>query len=79
MIIPASSRDARASSRTRVVVLEARDLVSGHRLYYGRYPKVVVVDLKMGAQDLGGPSLIRRMRLRDTWTQTLVFSGDVHA
>jgi two-component system, NarL family, invasion response regulator UvrY len=35
-------------------VLEARDLVSGYRLYYRRHPDVVVIDLKMGAQDLGG-------------------------
>ena len=56
------------------MVLEARDLVSGYRLYYRRHPDVVVIDLKMGAQDLGGLSLIRRIRLRDSWTQILVFS-----
>jgi two-component system, NarL family, invasion response regulator UvrY len=55
-------------------VLEARDLVSGYRLYYRRHPDVVVIDLKMGAQDVGGLSLIRRMRLRDSRTQILVFS-----
>ena len=55
-------------------VLEARDLVSGYRLYYRRHPDAVVVDLKMGARDLGGLALIRRIRLRDSRTQILVFS-----
>jgi two-component system, NarL family, invasion response regulator UvrY len=55
-------------------VLEAHDLVSGYRLYYRRHPDVVVIDLKMGAQDLAGLSLIRRIRLRDSRTQILVFS-----
>jgi hypothetical protein len=31
-----------------------RDLVSGHRPYCRCDPEVVVVDLKTGAQDLGG-------------------------
>jgi two-component system, NarL family, invasion response regulator UvrY len=56
------------------IVLEARDLVSGFRLYCRRHPDVVVMDLKMGAQNLGGLSLIRRIRLRDSRTQILVFS-----
>jgi two-component system, NarL family, invasion response regulator UvrY len=57
-----------------VQVLEARDLVSGYRLYYQRHPDVVVIDLKMGSRDLGGLELIRRIRLRDSRTQILVFS-----
>jgi CheY-like chemotaxis protein len=56
------------------IVLEARDLVSGFRLYCRRHPDVLVMDLKMGAQNLGGLSLIRRIRLRDSRTQNLVFS-----
>jgi two-component system invasion response regulator UvrY len=56
------------------VVLEACDLVSGYRLYHRRHPDVVVIDLNMGAQDLGGLPLIRRIRLRDSRTQILVFS-----
>jgi two-component system, NarL family, invasion response regulator UvrY len=56
------------------VVLEARDLVSGYRLYYRHRPDVIVIDLKMDAQNLGGLSLIRRLRLRDSRTQILVFS-----
>jgi two-component system, NarL family, invasion response regulator UvrY len=56
------------------IVLEARDLVSGYRLYWRRHPDVVVMDLKMGGQNLGGLSLIRRIRLRDSRTQILVFS-----
>ena len=57
------------------IVLEARDLVSGYRLYFRHHPDVVVIDLKMGAQNLGGLSLIRRIRLRDPRTQILVFSA----
>ena len=53
---------------------EARDLVPGYRLCCRRHPELVVIDLKMGVQDLGGLSLLRRMRLRDPRTQILVFS-----
>ena len=57
------------------IVLEARGIVSGYRLYCRRHPDVVVIDLKMGAQNLGGLSLIQRMRVRDSRTQILVFSA----
>jgi len=57
------------------IVLEARGIVPGYRLYCRRHPDVVVIDLKMGAQNLGGLSLIRRMRVRDSRTQILVFSA----
>jgi two-component system, NarL family, invasion response regulator UvrY len=56
------------------IVLEARDLVSGYRLYCRRHPDVVVIDLRMSAQNLSGLSLVRRMRVRDSRTQILVFS-----
>jgi DNA-binding NarL/FixJ family response regulator len=56
------------------IVLEARDLVSGYRLYCRRHPDMVVIDLKLGTQNLGGLSLLRRMHLRDSRTQILVFS-----
>ena len=56
------------------IVLEARDLVSGYRLYCRRHRDVVVIDLKMGAQNLGGLSLIRWIRLRDSRTRILVQS-----
>jgi two-component system, NarL family, invasion response regulator UvrY len=56
------------------IVLEARDLVSGYRLYCRRHPDMVVIDLKLGTQNLGGLSLLRRMSLRDSQTQILVFS-----
>ena len=56
-------------------MLEARGVVSGYRLYCRRHPDVVVIDLKMGARNLGGLSLIRRIRLRDPRTQILVFSA----
>ena len=55
-------------------VLEARDLVSGYRLYCRHHPDMVVIDLKMNTQNLGGLSLLRRIRLRDLRTQILVFS-----
>jgi two-component system, NarL family, invasion response regulator UvrY len=58
------------------IVFEARDLVSGYRLYCRRHPDVVVIDLRMRAQNLGGLSLIRRMHVRDSRTQILVFSMD---
>jgi two-component system, NarL family, invasion response regulator UvrY len=54
-------------------VLEARDLVSGYQLYDGRHPDAMVIDLKMDVRDLGGLTLIRRIRLRDSRTQILVF------
>jgi two-component system, NarL family, invasion response regulator UvrY len=56
------------------IVLEARDLVSGYRLCCRRHPEMVVIDLKLGTQNLGGLSLLRRMSLRDSQTQILVFS-----
>jgi two-component system, NarL family, invasion response regulator UvrY len=56
------------------IALEACDRVSGYRLYWRRHPHVVVIDLKMGAQNLAGLSLIRRIRSRDSRAQILVFS-----
>jgi two-component system, NarL family, invasion response regulator UvrY len=55
-------------------VLEAGDLVSGYRLCFRHHPDVVVVDLKMPGQELGGLSLIRRIRSHGPQTPILVFS-----
>ena len=43
-------------------VLEARDAVSGYRLYRRHRPEVVIVDLAMQGSGLGGLPLIRRIR-----------------
>src|SRR5579883_277572 len=41
-------------------VLEARDVVSGYRLYRRHHPEMVIVDLAMRDNGLGGLQLIRR-------------------
>jgi two-component system, NarL family, invasion response regulator UvrY len=56
------------------VVLEARDAVSGYRLYRRHHPDVVIVDLAMGGGGLGGLALIRRINAHDPATRILVFS-----
>jgi two-component system, NarL family, invasion response regulator UvrY len=55
-------------------VLEARKLVSGYRLYHRHHPDVVVLDLKLRGQELGGLSLIRRISSHGPRTRILVFS-----
>ena len=55
-------------------VLEASDLASGYRLYQQHRPDVVVVDLSMQGDEVGGLSLIRRIRSKDALTGILVFS-----
>jgi two-component system invasion response regulator UvrY len=56
------------------IVLEARDLASGYRLYDQHGPDVVVIDLSMQGEETGGLSLIRRIRSKDALTGILVFS-----
>jgi two-component system, NarL family, invasion response regulator UvrY len=56
------------------IVIEARDLESGYRLYQQHRPDVVIVDLSMQGQETGGLSLIGRIRSKDTATGILVFS-----
>jgi two-component system, NarL family, invasion response regulator UvrY len=55
-------------------VLEARDAVSGYRLYRRHHPDVVIVDLAMQGGGLGGLEVIRRVRSHDPRSRILVFS-----
>ncbi len=56
------------------VVLEARDAVSGYRLYRRHRPDVVIIDLAMQGSGLGGLPLIRRISAHDRRARILVFS-----
>ena len=55
-------------------VLEASDPTSGYRLYRRYHPDVVIVDLTMQGNRLGGLDVIRRMHSHDPRTRILVFS-----
>jgi two-component system, NarL family, invasion response regulator UvrY len=55
-------------------VLEARDAISGYRLYRRHHPDLVIVDLAMQGGGLGGLEVIRRMRSHDPRSRILVFS-----
>ena len=55
-------------------VLEASDPASGYRLYRRHHPDVVIVDLTMQGNRLGGLDVIRRMHSHDPQTRILVFS-----
>src|SRR3954454_13869548 len=55
-------------------VLEARDIVSGYRLYRRHRPDVVIIDLSLQGNGLGGLPLIQRIRAHDPRTRILVFS-----
>jgi two-component system, NarL family, invasion response regulator UvrY len=55
-------------------VLEARNIVSGYRLFRRHHPEVVIVDLAMQGAGLGGLDLIRRLHAHDPRTRILVFS-----
>jgi DNA-binding NarL/FixJ family response regulator len=55
-------------------VLEARDAVSGYRLYRRHRPEVVIVDLAMQGSGLAGLPLIRRIRSHDPDARILVLS-----
>jgi len=56
------------------VVLEARNAVSGYRLYRRYHPDVVIIDLAMQGSGLGGLPLIRRISAHDRRVRILVFS-----
>ena len=56
------------------VVLEARDAVSGYRLYRRHRPDVVIIDLAIQGSGLGGLPLIRRISAHDRRVRILVFS-----
>ncbi len=55
-------------------VLEARDPVSGYRLYRRHHPDVVITDLAMQGSGLGGLALVRRINAHDPAARILVFS-----
>ncbi|KXF75087.1 two-component system response regulator [Paramesorhizobium deserti] len=55
-------------------IFEARSVIAGYRLYRREQPDVVIVDLAMQGQGLGGLDLIRRMRQQDSRLPILVFS-----
>jgi two-component system, NarL family, invasion response regulator UvrY len=55
-------------------VLEARDIVSGYRLYRRHRPDVVIVDLSLQGNGLGGLPLIQRIKAQDPRARILVFS-----
>jgi two-component system, NarL family, invasion response regulator UvrY len=55
-------------------VIEARDVVSGYRLYRRHRPDVVIVDLSLQGNGLAGLPLIQRIKAHDPRTRILVFS-----
>jgi DNA-binding NarL/FixJ family response regulator len=55
-------------------VIEAADAASGYRLFSGKHPEVVIVDLGLHDSKLGGLELIRRIRADDINVRILVFS-----
>jgi len=55
-------------------VLDARDLVSGYRLYRRHRPDVVIVDLALQGSGLAGLPLIQRIKAHDARTRILVLS-----
>jgi DNA-binding NarL/FixJ family response regulator len=57
-----------------VDLLETRDAVSGYELYRDHRPDMVIIDLVMQGDGLGGLSLIRRIREHDRHARILVLS-----
>jgi DNA-binding NarL/FixJ family response regulator len=55
-------------------IIEARDTADGHRLFREHNPDVVIVDLGLQDNGLGGLELIRRIRADDLNVRILVFS-----
>ena len=55
-------------------VIDARDLVSGYRLYRRHRPDVVIVDLALQGNGLAGLPLIQRIKAHDARTRILVLS-----
>jgi DNA-binding NarL/FixJ family response regulator len=55
-------------------VLDARDVVSGYRLYRRHRPDMAIIDLSMQGKGLAGLPLIKRIRSHDSRTRILVFS-----
>lgn len=55
-------------------IYEARDLEAGHQLYRRQRPDVVIVDLGMQGNALGGLSLIKTLRAQEPQARILVLS-----
>jgi two-component system, NarL family, invasion response regulator UvrY len=55
-------------------IIEARDTASGYQLFGNHGPDVVIVDLGLQDNGLGGLELIRRIRADDSNVRILVFS-----
>jgi two-component system, NarL family, invasion response regulator UvrY len=55
-------------------IIEARDTADGYRLFSEHEPEVVIVDLGLQDNGLGGLELIRRIRSDDLNVRILVFS-----
>jgi DNA-binding NarL/FixJ family response regulator len=55
-------------------VVEARDVVSGYRLYRRSRPDVAIVDLSLQGKGLAGLPLIQRIKAHDPRARILVFS-----
>jgi two-component system, NarL family, invasion response regulator UvrY len=55
-------------------VIEARDVISGYRLYRRNCPEVIIIDLGMQDRGLGGLELIRRISAHNPRARILVFS-----
>ena len=55
-------------------VIDARDVVSGYRLYRRSRPDVVIVDLALQGNGLAGLLLIQRIKAHDPRSRILVFS-----
>jgi len=55
-------------------VLDARDVVSGYRIYRRDRPDVVIVDLSLQGNGLAGLPLIQRIKAHDPRARILVFS-----
>jgi two-component system, NarL family, invasion response regulator UvrY len=56
------------------MVLDARDIVSGYRLYRRHSPDVVIVDLALQGSGLAGLMLVQRIKSHDPRARILVFS-----
>ncbi len=55
-------------------VIEAGDAMSGYRLFSGKRPDIVIIDLGLQDGAIGGLELIRRIRTDDINVRILVFS-----
>ena len=55
-------------------ILDARDAVSGYRLYRRHAPDVVIIDLALQGSWLAGLPLIQRIKAQDARARILVFS-----